>query len=305
MITSCRYEATSGRERSLDEWQQTNTATNSSYREKDFGARPFLRLAGGKQGLASRLVMAAPQQVRALRLIEPFLGGGSLFMALQPDRARLNDLSHHLMAMYRSVRDEPAVVHQHLLSFAERHGESFYYSLRSEFNDSSPSPRKAAQLIYLNRACYNGVFRVNRQSRFNVPWGKKQIVHIPTSENLQRLGASLTRAELWCGDFRHTLTGVGAGDFVYLDPPYPPTSATAFFRHYTAIRFSMDDQRRLAVYAHTLAERGAAVMVSNADMDEIRDLFHGWNVTRVDQARSVTSTKDDVKRAGELVITSY
>lgn len=273
--------------------------------EKDFGKKTFLRLAGGKQHLLDRLTKTLPDDSNKRRYIEPFFGGGSLFFATAPTEARIGDANHLMIEMYQYLVDDPSAVHSHLLSLAEMHDERFYYEVRSSFNRKSASHKKAAQLIYLNRSCFNGVFRVNQQSEFNVPWGKKQQILIPTQDYLKRAAELLGRSEMSHGDFSGLLEDVGEGDMVYLDPPYVPIDRTAHFRHYTSPRFSLDDHERLANWARKIADNGAHVMVSNSDLPVVRSMFCGWHFTSLSISRHVTSKKTDVRRFQELIITSY
>ena len=236
---------------------------------------------------------------------EPFLGGGSLFLALEPSKAKLNDLNPLLIDMYRAVRDDPESVHRQLVTLANSHSSTFFYKTRGLFNRSEASVLKAAQFIYLNRSCFNGVFRVNRKSEFNVPWGKKERVLIPTAGNLKRLASLLSPAKLSDGDYTDVLAAAGPDDFVYLDPPYPPISRTSFFRHYTSLRFSLEDHQKVAEWANRISKRGAAVMISNADTEAVRNMFPGWYLTSLNRPRYVTANKSNVRRAAELIITNY
>ena len=143
------------------------------------------------------------------------------------------------------------------------------------------------------------------KSEFNVPWGKKTTIIIPNFATLDRTSQLLGASELLDGDFADSLSAVGDGDFVYLDPPYIPLDHTAYFRHYTWPLFSRDDHQRLAVRAQEIRERGAYVMISNADLPIIRTMFKDWHITEFSVPRSVTAKKDQVRRVSELIITSY
>lgn len=279
--------------------------TNQAFTEKDFGDKSFLRLAGGKQKLVSKLISLLPTSIKQGRYIEPFFGGGSLFFAISPESARLNDANLLLMDMYRFIRDDPGVVHHELIKLAKKHGESFYYKVRSEINHASPSHKKAAQMIYLNRSCFNGVFRVNKKSEFNVPWGKKSEIIIPSRVTLENTAHKFSACNLLSGDFSEALQDIQPQDFVYLDPPYLPLDQTAFFRHFTWPRFELDDHKRLAVCAQRIREQGARVMVSNPDLPIVRSIFNNWHFTEVSLPRSAAARKTNVRRAAELIITSY
>lgn len=278
---------------------------NPVFIEKDFGRKSFLRLAGGKQRLLARLMEIIPATPKSFRYIEPFFGGGSLFFGIAPFAARISDANKLIMGMYQFLLDDPSVVHAHLLNLAERHDEAFYYEVRSSFNTARRGHKKAAQLIYLNRSCFNGVFRVNRKSEFNVPSGKKLQILIPTLDYLIGIAEVLARSEVLVGDFAFSLEDVGNGDVVYLDPPYVPIDQTAFFRHYTSPKFSLDDHQRVAAWSNKMAAKGAHVIVSNSDLPIVRAMFSGWHFTTISTSRNVTAKKASVRRLPELIITNY
>jgi DNA adenine methylase len=268
------------------------------------GAAPFLRWAGGKRGLARRLVDLAPENAAQRRYVEPFLGAGSLFFALAPQEAILGDANAHLVSCYRHIRDSAPAVASQLRHHAAAHGIRYYYRVRDLYNRTSASPARAAHFIYLNQACFNGVFRVNESGEFNVPIGSKKKPNLPTAGELERVARQLKQAKLVAGDFETTLALAKKGDFVYLDPPYPPLNGTAYFAHYTKDRFAADDQERLAKLVRELDARGCAVMVSNAGLKTIKALYNGFTFKRLIVTRWVTCNKKR-HRVREVVITNY
>jgi len=151
--------------------------------------------------------------------------------------------------------------------------QSQYYALRTEFNESGDSYRRAALFIYLNKTCFNGIWRVSRAGQFNVPYGAKPKPGFPTRADLVRCSSALVRARLDQGDFEGSVAAARHGDFVYLDPPYLPLSATAFFRHYTANRFATEDHERIALVAADLAQGGVDVMVTEGDGELVRKWY--------------------------------
>lgn len=264
---------------------------------------PFLRWVGGKAGLVSRLARFTRLQPGAT-YFEPFLGAGSLFFSVRPSKAVLNDLNHDLIHCYECVRSRPDLVWRHLRSLLHRQSREEYIALRDEFNASEASYRRSALLIYLNKTCFNGIWRVNRSGAFNVPYGAKEHAGFPTRSQLILAAASLDSARLKAGDFEAATTDACAGDLVYLDPPYLPLSPTAFFRHYTPGRFSVEDHERVALLAADLAARGANVMVTEGDSKLVRKWYKEFRVSEVAVRRSVSC---DAQRldASELIITSY
>jgi DNA adenine methylase len=272
--------------------------------DESTGAAPFLRWVGGKRGLARRLVELAPDDASKGRYVEPFLGAGSLFFTLAPPEAILGDANGHLVSCYRHIRDSPKSVASQLRHHAASHGKRYYYRVRKLYNQTSASPARAAHFIYLNHACFNGVFRVNRDGEFNVPVGDKKEPNFPTAGHLERVAQQLKQTKLVVGDFETTLALAKKGDFVYLDPPYPPLNGTAYFAHYTKDRFAAADQERLAKLVRELDTRGCDVMVTNAWVKTIKGLYKGFNFKRLTVTRWVTCNKKR-HRVREVVITNY
>jgi DNA adenine methylase len=265
---------------------------------------PFLRWPGGKRRLVAVLRQATPSDVRKRIYHEPFLGGGALFLALQPSLSYLSDANPHLMACYKSIRDNPDQVAAYLTQHLESTSEAYYYGVRDLYNRTGNSAAQAARFIYLNKTCFNGIFRVNRKGEFNVPYGWKEPPWLPSREDLRRVSKALKNASLTTASFDDTLESLGVNDFVYLDPPYPPLNGTSYFTHYTTDRFGEIDQCRLATCVAELHERGAKFLMSNADTPLIRDLYSRFRILRLSVTRYITcrSTKHKVN---EVLITNY
>lgn len=266
-------------------------------------ARPFLRWVGGKARLVGKLVPLMAHDSSST-YIEPFAGAASLFFRSQPTRAVLGDSNGDLIDCYRRVASRSDLVWRYLRPLTKRVSESDYLEIREEFNTVAPSFRRAAMFIYLNKTSFNGIWRVSRSGRYNVPYGKKLKPSFPSSCDLQACGMSLQNVTLVHGDFEVSAGHAKAGDFVYFDPPYMPISDTAFFHHYTADRFPWGSHERLALLAKGLAESGVNVMVSEADSPQIRALYEGFQLNAFDVRRFVSSGSTKVV-ARELVITSY
>lgn len=239
--------------------------------------KPFLRWAGGKQWLTTRLLKLIPTN-RNFTYYEPFLGGGSLFFAIQPINSVLGDVNKDIIETYKVVRDSPHELIKILKGW--KNNKKTYYELRGI--EYEKPIWKAARFIYLNRTCWNGLYRVNRSGKFNVPFGKNkrkaldELVLITASNTLQR-------AKLKHGDFQKNLATAKAGDFVYLDPPYTVLHAKNGFREYNENLFSWEDQVRLANTAQDLVNRGCFVVISNADNKDVINLYPNFfyqSVTR-------------------------
>jgi DNA adenine methylase len=227
-----------------------------------------------------------------------------MFFALRPRRAVLADLNEHLIRCYEAVRDRPDLVGLNLRRHAGSHSRPYYYGVRNTYNRSGFGPPHAARFIYLNQTCFNGVFRVNKQGEFNVPFGDKPHPAFPTTQALKDAADALSGATLLVADYGQTCSRAEKGDFIYLDPPYPPLNGTSFFTHYTPDRFGEADQRKLAEVFGKLDARGCAVMMSNADTPLVRSLYRGFRFYPLTVTRFVTC-KAVRHQVRELIITNY
>lgn len=224
---------------------------------------------------------------------EPFLGGASVFFQSPTGRSVLSDENEALISTYQCVRDDPDAVFDSLQLLAAKHAPEHYYLVRSEFNGRLATKNdQAAQFIYLNKAGFNGIYRVNQQGQYNVPHGNRLHLALPTLEELKRVSAVLVNVALINADFELVVAHAVAGDVVYLDPPYPVLNDTSFFNHYTASRFNAAEQQRVAAVAHDLRERGCNIVISNADTEEIRALYAGWKTVGIEMRRWITSSKE-------------
>jgi DNA adenine methylase len=266
--------------------------------------KPFLKWVGGKSSFVEEIVAEIPKLSGDATYYEPFLGAASVFLALQPKRAALSDLNEHLIRTFQAVRDSPELVARYLGEFSGKYGADFYYEIRKQFNKDRFSILQAARFIYLNKAGFNGVYRVNEQGKYNVPHGRRRNVALPEHKDLVAVSEALSGAALVASDYVTAVRNARKGDFVYLDPPYPPLSESAYFTHYTKERFSDLDQERVAMTASMLSSRGVRAMVTNADTSRIRKLFRGWRIRSVHRTRWVSSGKKKFK-VRELIITNY
>lgn len=264
-------------------------------------ARPFLKWAGGKGQLLPQFSALVP--TRFDRYHEVFLGGGALFFGLEPKRARLTDLNEELIDCYRAVRDDVEGVITALR--AHKYDKEHFYRVR-DMNPRRLSPQKrAARMIFLNKSAFNGLYRVNSQGRFNVPFGRYKNPQICDAENLRACSKVLAGVELEVADFSAVLDHAKKGDFVYFDPPYVPVSDTAYFTAYSPGGFGWHDQQRLADVFRALAKRGVKVMLSNSDTPEVHELYAGFRIETVAATRRINSQANGRGKIGELVVMSY
>ena len=268
-------------------------------------ARPFLKWAGGKGKLLPELLPRVPREFG--RYFEPFIGGAAVFLALRgrglANDASLSDANPRLVDTYSAVRDDVEAVIARLGEFVNE--EAVYYAIRAQRHDELSSTDRVARIIYLNKTCYNGLYRENRDGAFNVPFGRYARPRICDATNLRAAARALAGVLIECRDFEEALMGAVAGDFVYLDPPYDPVSRTASFTAYHAAGFGEEHQRRLAAVFRALAGRGVQLMLSNSDTPLIRELYQGFGFTEVLAARAINSKGERRGKVTELLIRNY
>ncbi len=260
--------------------------------------KPFLRWAGGKQWLTARLAKLIPYH--DFTYYEPFLGGGSFFFTVQPKKSIIGDVNKGIVETYKVVRNSPQELIDVLTSL--KNNEKTYYELREmKYQDLV---WRAAQFIYLNKTCWNGLYRVNRQGKFNVPFGHHNR-KIFSDSQLLAASKALKKAKIIHGDFQEIVETATAGDFVYLDPPYTVLHAKNGFRQYNENLFSWEDQIRLANTARQLANRGCLVVISNADNKDVLDLYPDfYNQTMIRYSILAANPKWRRKTGEALIVSS-
>ncbi len=264
--------------------------------------RPFLTWAGSKRLLLEQLVDVLPDSFR--RYYEPFLGSGALLFLLQPRTAIVGDTCTPLIETYQALAQNPVAVWRHLVSL--RPDKETYYAVRAK--TSRGKYKRAAQFIFLNKTCWNGLYRVNLSGKFNVPFGRPNPnAAIADRENLIACGGYLAKRSVTIRseDFAATLDDVGENDLVYLDPPYVTGHRNNGFVDYNEILFSWEDQCRLAWKARELRDKGAYVVVSNADHPAVRDLYSDFSVTSFERKATISGKLDSRGRSSEIIATSY
>ncbi|MCB9666688.1 MAG: DNA adenine methylase [Myxococcales bacterium] len=268
---------------------------------------PIVKWAGGKGRLLHQLTQRLPEGAEYKRHIEPFAGGAALFFAHAPKRAMLCDVNPALIHAYQSVRDAVEDVIVELQRLAKRHSTIHYYQVREQYNQSRQvlNTEHAARFIYLNKTCFNGLHRVNRQGEFNVPLGRYSNPRIIDEENLREASRRLKRVQLECMDFRDLPTIGRDEDFFYLDPPYAPISATANFTSYSLAGFSWQDQTELGDVFRALDSKGAKLMLSNSDVPLIHRIYEGYRIERILAPRAINCKGEARRPVPELIIRNY
>lgn len=260
-------------------------------------AKPVLKWAGGKTQLLSDLLPKVPSSYG--RYIEPFLGGGAMFFALQPENAIISDSNPELINMYHQIADNVDDVIYHLKKYVNTEDE--FYSVRDLDWTVLSKAEAAARTIFLNRTCFNGLYRVNKQGKFNVPYGKYKNPKICDEEGLYAASEALKKAVILCGDYFLVLEHYAQpGDFVFLDPPYLPVSENADFKRYTKEQFYKEDHIELSKMITKLHERGCYVILTNSNHPLVHELYSSYRIDVIQTKRHISC--DGNTRTGEDVI---
>jgi DNA adenine methylase len=265
--------------------------------------RPIIKWAGGKAQLLPTLHRFLPRMDRVRRYFEPFLGGAAMFFSLQHPHSYLSDTNAELINLYEVVRDHTT----ELIAALRRHvyARDHYFAVRAQDPTTLSPIERSARLIYLNKTCFNGLYRVNRHGQFNVPLGRYTHPTICDAPNLEAATRALRPATLILGEYGTVLRDAGPGDFVYFDPPYHPLSPTATFTSYTDRSFDANEQVRLAQAFRGLHAAGCYLMQSNSDTPLIHELYAGFRIARITAKRAINSRVDRRGPISELVITNY
>lgn len=264
--------------------------------------QPFLKWPGGKRWLISQYFNVFPTQYN--RYIEPFLGGGAIFFCLKPKNAILSDINGDLISTYIVMRDHPQELVEYLCKHEKEHSSDYYYTIRAtEFDDPIES---AARFLYLNRACFNGMYRVNKDGKFNVPIGTKTNFTYDIEQFIDYSNV-LKNVDLRQCDFLDSISRAGKNDLVFADPPYTVSHKQSGFIKYNDHLFTWEDQKRLFEALVLAKERGAIILLTNASHDDIKGMYltQGFFVESV-QHHSLISGKADKRRLQEeLLISSH
>lgn len=279
-----------------------------TFMRKNRMVAPVVKWVGGKRQLLDALLPLLPSHIASY--CEPFVGGGALLFKLQPGKAWINDINSELMQMYEVIRDDAETLIQ-LLAQHTNEAEHFY-AVRDWDRDkkkyaSLTKTEKAARIIYLNKTCYNGLFRVNSAGEFNTPFGSYKNPNIVNATTIKAVSRYFQQAEITfsCRDYAQVLAEVQRGTFVYLDPPYDPVSDTSNFTGYARGGFSHDDQIRLRECCDDLDRRGIKFMLSNSATDFIRDQYRQYRIKTVQAKRAVNSDATKRGQIDEVVVRNY
>jgi DNA adenine methylase len=302
--------------------------TNTLFEPKQ--AKPFLKWAGGKGQLIEEIDKRLPSEMKYGKIktyVEPFIGGGAVFFHIAQrfehiEHFYLNDANEDLFHCYRAVRDNVDDLIDILKKYQEKYAalsdaeqKEFFLEIRDQFNKEKFhgfTEKTAAKIIFLNRTCFNGLYRVNRKGLFNVPFGRYTNPLICQEKNLRMVSNLLQKATLLCGDFSACIEYIDKNSFVYFDPPYRPISKTASFTSYAKNSFSDKDQIRLAEFCRTIDKMGAKFLLSNSDPKNedpndyfFEDHYFDFTIERVKASRAINCKGDKRGQINELIITNY
>ncbi|MEA3010891.1 MAG: adenine methylase [Sphingomonadales bacterium] len=261
---------------------------------------PFLKWPGGKRWFVRRCSHLLPTKYN--RYYEPFLGGGSVFFHLRPPNSVIGDCNPDVVAVFSGLKKYPSKISEILAAYQLQHNADFYYEMRALPTPEDPAER-AARILYLNRTCFNGIYRVNRLGRFNVPIGTKTAVVLP-SDGFAEVAAVLSQAEIRKTDFEPVINEAATGDFLFVDPPYTVRHSENGFIKYNEKLFSWADQERLAVSLERARLRGVQIVMTNADHASLRELYQdsGFAIEQVNRYSSISANSGSRRHFSELVI---
>lgn len=270
---------------------------------------PILKWVGGKRQLLDQITPLIPD---FSTYYEPFIGGGAVLFNIQPKKATINDSNRELINVYEVIRDNHEELIKELHIHKTKNCEEYFYEIRALDRDKERFEKmscieKAARIIYLNKTCYNGLFRVNSSGEFNSPWGKYKNPNITNETNIMALSKYFNKADIKikCGDYKEALKEIRKGAFVYLDPPYMPISSSSSFTGYTANGFNEAEQLELKDQCDSLNKRGVKFLLSNSSCDFIERLYEGYLITKVGAKRVINAQADKRGEIDEVLVRNY
>lgn len=270
---------------------------------------PIVKWVGGKRQLLDSIIPLIPAHTT---YFEPFVGGGAVFFKLQPKTAVINDSNKELMNVYSVIWDKPEELIEKLEQHKQNNTEEYFYTIRAMDRDKSQYEQqtdvdRAARIIYLNKTCYNGLFRVNSAGEFNAPWGRYKNPNITNETTIRAINKFLQKANITisCGDYKKSLAGAKKGAFVYLDPPYMPISSSSSFTGYTALGFGEEEQLLLKEQCDKLHKKGVKFLLSNSCCDFIENLYKDYIIEKVSAKRTINAIPEKRGAINEVLIRNY
>ncbi len=264
-------------------------------------SKPFVKWVGGKRQLIGEIHKRKPLNFN--RYYEPFIGGGAIFFSNGFNKAVISDVNQELINVYNVIKK---IVEDLIISLKKHpYNEEYFYELRKKDTSELNNVERASRFIYLNKTCYNGLYRVNKKGKFNVPFGKYKSPLICDEDNLRAVNSKLRKAKILCTDFEKCVLTASKKDFVYFDPPYMPLSSTSYFVGYSKDGFAYDEQLRLRNVFKKLSEKGIYCMLSNSYTKEVKELYSEFNIDTVKAGRAINSKATGRGKIKEVIITNY
>lgn len=271
-------------------------------------AAPVLKWVGGKRQLMSEIEKVLPKTYTTY--YEPFIGGGAVLFELQPKKAVINDVNSELINLYNVIKDDVELLIEDLRK--HENTSEYFYRIREmdrdrELYEKLSNIEKASRIVYLNKTCFNGLFRVNKSGEFNSPFGKYKNPNIVDEVTLRAVSKYFNKADIKIlnSDFEQSLKGIRKGSFVYLDPPYDPVSSSANFTGYDKGGFNRDEQIRLKKLCDKLDKKGVKFLLSNSATDFIKDLYKDYNIKVVKAKRAINSNGNARGEVDEVLVRNY
>ena len=268
---------------------------------------PFLKWVGGKRQLLPAINKFMPSSYKTY--FEPFVGGGAVLFGIQPDKAVINDFNNELINVYQVIKNHP----EELIEDLKQHKNEpdYFYKIRELDRKASftklSNIEKASRIIYLNKTCYNGLYRVNNAGEFNSPFGKYKNPNIVNDVTIKAVSKFLNKKDITIlnGDFEEAVNSAKKGDFVYFDPPYVPVSESANFTGYVQGGFDLKEQQRLRDVCNRLSNRGVKFLLSNSSTDKVHELYEGYSISIVKATRAINSNASKRGAIDEVLIKNY
>lgn len=278
-------------------------------KNKDLILSPVLKWVGGKRQLLGEIIPLIPKKIKLY--VEPFVGGGAVIFDLKPRKAIINDSNQELINVYRTIRDNSEELLLLLEEHQDNNNEEYFYYMRALDRDEGfenlTDIQRAARIIYLNKTCFNGLFRVNRAGQFNTPYGRYKNPNIVNEPIIRAMASYFNNNEILIeqGDYKKVLSNLEKGSFVYLDPPYLPISSSSSFTGYTENGFDLESQIELRDQCNILNEKGIKFVLSNSDHPIIKDLYKDYIIDIVKARRAINSKANKRGEINEVLVRNY
>lgn len=271
--------------------------------------KPILKWVGGKRQLLSEIVPLIPKNIN--NYVEPFVGGGAVLFDIQPNKAIINDSNSELINVYKTIMNNPDELIEELKMHKLNNSSDYFYEIRAMDREKNyknyTTVNKASRIIYLNKTCYNGLYRVNQSGFFNTPYGRYKNPDIVNEITIKALSKYFNDnyIEIYNEDYSNVISNLDKNDFVYFDPPYVPISTSSSFTGYTDGGFTLENQKELKNYCDKLTEKGVRFLLSNSDSEFIHDLYSDYNIKTVKAKRFINSKAKNRGEINEVLISNY